>query len=136
MNLRQLEVFQAVLQTGNMSAAARLLCITPSAVSKAVAHTELQLGYRLFNRSPAGLTPTPEAQVLATESTGIYRQLDALKRTARNLATSDSGDVRLGATPEEFREMLGVAVYMGGGPSLMYAANALAAYDEFAQAAN
>jgi len=40
--------------------------------------------------------------------------------------------VRLGATPEEFREMLGVAVYMGGGPSLMYAAHAQAAYDEFA----
>lgn len=80
MNLRQLEVFQAVLQTGNMSAAARLLCITPSAVSKTVAHTELQLGYRLFVRTPAGLTPTPEAQVLATESTGIHRQLDALRR--------------------------------------------------------
>lgn len=43
--------------------------------------------------------------------------------------------VRLGATPQEFREMLGVAVYMGGGPSLMYAANAQAAYDEFMGAA-
>lgn len=42
--------------------------------------------------------------------------------------------VRLGATPEEFREMLAVAVYMGGGPSLMYAANALAAFEEFSQA--
>lgn len=83
MNLRQLEVFQAVLQTGNMSAAARLLCITPSAVSKAVAHTELQLGYRLFNRSPAGLTPTPEAQVLATESTGIWTPSNALRATWR-----------------------------------------------------
>lgn len=43
--------------------------------------------------------------------------------------------VRLGATPEEFREMLGVAVYMGGGPSLMYAANALAAFEEFSSPA-
>ena len=39
--------------------------------------------------------------------------------------------VRLGATPEEFREMLGMCVYMGGGPSLMYAAAAIAAYEEF-----
>lgn len=39
--------------------------------------------------------------------------------------------VRLGTTPKEFREMLGVAVYMGGGPALMYAANALAAFEEF-----
>lgn len=99
MNLRQLEVFQAVLQTGNMSAAARLLCITPSAVSKAMAHTELQLGYRLFVRTPTGLIATPEAQVLASESLGIHRQLDALRRTARNLGTSDSGDVRLAAIP-------------------------------------
>ena len=43
--------------------------------------------------------------------------------------------VRLGTTPEELREMLGVAVYMGGGPSLMYAAHAQAAFDEFAAAA-
>jgi AhpD family alkylhydroperoxidase len=42
--------------------------------------------------------------------------------------------VRLGATPEEFREMLGVAVYMGGGPSLMYAAHAGKAFDEFSAA--
>ena len=39
--------------------------------------------------------------------------------------------VRLGATPEEFHDMLGVAVYMGGGPSLMYAAHALEAFEEF-----
>ena len=37
---------------------------------------------------------------------------------------------RLGATREEVHEMLGVATYMGGGPSLMYAANAVAAFDE------
>ncbi len=42
--------------------------------------------------------------------------------------------VRLGTSAEEFREMLGVAVYMGGGPSLMYAANALAAFEEFGKA--
>ncbi|HEX7341087.1 MAG TPA: carboxymuconolactone decarboxylase family protein [Rhodanobacteraceae bacterium] len=39
--------------------------------------------------------------------------------------------VRLGVEPATFRDMLGVAVYMGGGPSLMYAAHAQAAYDEF-----
>ena len=42
--------------------------------------------------------------------------------------------VRLGATPDEVRETLGIAVYMGGGPSLMYAANAIAAFEEFSAA--
>jgi AhpD family alkylhydroperoxidase len=39
--------------------------------------------------------------------------------------------VRLGATRQEVEEALGMAVYMGGGPSLMYAADAIAAYEEF-----
>ena len=39
--------------------------------------------------------------------------------------------VALGATRAEFEEMLGVTVYMGGGPSLMYAAQALRAWEEF-----
>jgi AhpD family alkylhydroperoxidase len=38
--------------------------------------------------------------------------------------------VKLGATRAEIEEALGVAVYMGGGPSLMYAADALAAFEE------
>ncbi len=42
---------------------------------------------------------------------------------------------RLGATRQEVDETLGVTTYMGGGPSLMYAANAGAAFDEFARAA-
>ncbi|HJV05812.1 MAG TPA: carboxymuconolactone decarboxylase family protein [Chromobacteriaceae bacterium] len=39
--------------------------------------------------------------------------------------------VKLGCTRAEFMEMLQVAVYMGGGPSLMTAAEALMAYEEF-----
>lgn len=38
--------------------------------------------------------------------------------------------VRLGATREEIVETLGMAVYMGGGPSLMYAAEAITAYEQ------
>jgi len=39
--------------------------------------------------------------------------------------------VKLGATRQELDEMLGVVVYMGGGPALMYAASAIAAFEEF-----
>lgn len=37
---------------------------------------------------------------------------------------------RAGGTREELGDVLGMAVQMGGGPSLMYAAKALAAWDE------
>lgn len=43
---------------------------------------------------------------------------------------------KLGATRQEVDEMLGITTYMGGGPSVMYAANAVAAFDEFARASD
>ena len=43
--------------------------------------------------------------------------------------------VKLGVTRQEIDETLAVTTYMGGGPSLMYAANAIAAFDEFSRAA-
>lgn len=42
----------------------------------------------------------------------------------------------LGATKEEIEETLGMAIYMGGGPSLMYAADAMLAYEQFSEAKN
>lgn len=41
--------------------------------------------------------------------------------------------VELGSTREEVCETLAMTVYMGGGPSLMYAADALRAYDQWAE---
>ena len=41
--------------------------------------------------------------------------------------------LKLGASKAEIEETLGMAVYMGGGPSLMYAADAMLAYDQFSE---
>lgn len=41
--------------------------------------------------------------------------------------------VKLDTTREELLETLSMAIYMGGGPSLMYAAEALEAFEEFSQ---
>jgi AhpD family alkylhydroperoxidase len=40
--------------------------------------------------------------------------------------------VEKGATRDEVMETMGMALYMGAGPSLMYAAQAVEAYDQFA----
>jgi AhpD family alkylhydroperoxidase len=42
--------------------------------------------------------------------------------------------IKLGVTRSELEEALGMAVYMGGGPSLMYAADALGAFEEMSAA--
>ncbi len=41
--------------------------------------------------------------------------------------------VKAGVSREEYEEMIQVAIYMGGGPSLMTGAEAMIAYEEFAQ---
>ena len=38
--------------------------------------------------------------------------------------------IRLGVTREQLMETLAICTYMGGGPTLMYAAEAVRAYDE------
>lgn len=42
--------------------------------------------------------------------------------------------IALGITREELAEVLGMSIYMGGGPSLMYAAEAMQAFEEFSEA--
>jgi AhpD family alkylhydroperoxidase len=46
------------------------------------------------------------------------------------LAFHTKAAAKYGATREEVAEALGVAVYMGGGPSAIYAAEAMSAWDE------
>ena len=39
--------------------------------------------------------------------------------------------LELGASREEIVETIGLAIYMGGGPAVVYGADALTAYDQF-----
>ncbi len=43
--------------------------------------------------------------------------------------------VKQGATRDEVMETMGMAIYMGAGPSVMYAAQAVEAYDQFKEKA-
>lgn len=58
--LRSLDIFMAVVESGSMSVAARRLGFTQSAVSQVIAGLEAALGARLFDRDirPLGLTPS------------------------------------------------------------------------------
>jgi DNA-binding transcriptional LysR family regulator len=59
MNLRQLEVFHAIMSAGSVTGAARLLKISQPAVSAVLKHTEQQMKLKLFERVAGRLQPTP-----------------------------------------------------------------------------
>jgi DNA-binding transcriptional LysR family regulator len=85
MRLRHIEVFNAIMLTGSVSSAARLINVTQPAVSRILAHAELQLGFALFQRIKGRLAPTTEAQALYPHIARLFAQLDEVQRLASNL---------------------------------------------------
>jgi DNA-binding transcriptional LysR family regulator len=92
MRLRHIEVFNAVMLTGSVSAAARLINVTQPAVSRILAHTELQLGFALFQRAKGRLVPTSEAQTLYPHIERLFQQLDEVQRLASSLKAGQRAD--------------------------------------------
>lgn len=96
MRLRHIEVFNAIMLTGSVSAAARLINITQPAVSRTLQHAELQLGFPLFQRIKGRLTPTTEALTLYPHIEKLFAQLDEVQRLATNLRTASvAGELRI-----------------------------------------
>lgn len=97
MRLRHIEIFNAVMLTGSVSAAARLLNVTQPAVSRTLQHAEIQLGFALFQRVGGRLAPTAEAQTLYPHVERLFAQLDEVQRLAGNLKAgrASQGELRV-----------------------------------------
>lgn len=99
MRLKHIEVLNAVMLTGTVSAAARLLHVTQPAVTQTLQHAELQLGYLLFTRQHNRLVPTNEAQALYPEVQRLMSQLESVRRIATALGGEDAGQLRILIVP-------------------------------------
>lgn len=85
MRLRHIEVLNAVMVTGSVSGAARLINVTQPAVSRTLKHAELQLGFPLFERAGGRLVATAEARSLFPLVDKLFSDLDEVRRMARGL---------------------------------------------------
>ena len=111
MELRQLKRFLAVYEHGSLALAAKSLGLTQQALSASLANLEEELGLRLFDRSPGGVTRPTEfgahlvrharAQIAADE-----RALDEL----HSLGEGRSGTVTIGVGEAFASEMIVTAV--------------------------
>ncbi len=91
MRLKQIEAFHAVMLTGSVSGAARLLHVTQPAITQTLQHAELQLGYALFTREGRRLTPTHEERQLFPEVQGLMLQLESVRRMGAALRAGARG---------------------------------------------
>jgi DNA-binding transcriptional LysR family regulator len=93
MNLRQLEVFEAVMRTGSLSGAARALNVSQPAVAKSLRLAEQAAGLVLFRRVRGRLYPSPEAETLLPEVARMRGGLDAMSLLIRQLREGTAGSV-------------------------------------------
>lgn len=99
MNLRQIEVFRAVMLTGSISGASKLLYVSQPAISRLMSHTEQRLGLELFRRTKGRLYPTPEARRLLGEVNAVYEGIERVNEIAEDLAANRTGSLRLTCSP-------------------------------------
>jgi DNA-binding transcriptional LysR family regulator len=109
-NLRQLEVFHAIMTTGSLTEAARNLNVTQPSISTVLKHAEDQLGVKLFQRMGGRLVPTPEAEQLFPEVDRIFSQLSTLKRFTKDLRDGRSGYLAIIGNPTLTNALLTTAV--------------------------
>ncbi|MBO9355779.1 LysR family transcriptional regulator [Bordetella petrii] len=109
-SLRQMEVFRAVMLTGSIKGASRLLFTSQPALSRIVAHTELTLGLALFNRVRGKLIPTREAEALFREVDQCYQQVLRVDDFARGLVSGPSGVLNLACSPALSRGLVAKAI--------------------------
>jgi len=76
MEIRELRAFVAVVTDGSLSAAARRLHVSQSALSQTVQSLERQLGVRLLDRDRTGARPTDAGKVLLREAKSLIDHHD------------------------------------------------------------
>ncbi len=99
LNLRQIEAFRAVMLTGSVVGAARLMSVTQPGVSRTIGLMELRIGYPLFERRGRRLVPTPEAEALYREIERLYGSIERISQVAQDIRFQRAGALRVATLP-------------------------------------
>ncbi|MGP4009576.1 LysR family transcriptional regulator [Streptomyces sp. 4N124] len=110
MTLDDLRVFVAVCRAGSLSAVARDLSCTQSAVSQHVKRLERETGVSLLERQPRGVVPTTAGRVLEAAASEGLVGLELALRRLRDLADGESGTVRVATGATTVRHFMSDAV--------------------------
>jgi DNA-binding transcriptional LysR family regulator len=99
LNVRQIEAFKAVIESGTVSGAALLLNLTQPAVSKLIAHLEFDTGIRLFDRVKGRLAPTEHAMRLYDEVDRLFAGVRHIENAVDAIRREEQGRLAVGVMP-------------------------------------
>ncbi len=98
LNLRQIEAFRAVMETGSMTEAGQVLGVSQPAVSRLIRDFEDQSGINLFMRHAGRIEPTKDAVALHREVARCMGELEQMAKFASDLGEFRRHRLRVAAT--------------------------------------
>ena len=96
---RQIEVFQAVMESSTLTDAANRLCISQPSVSRILSRFEQLTGFKAFEHKGRRLVPTEAARIFYEETLRVQRGIDHLNRVAEEISNFRRGHVSIGVLP-------------------------------------
>lgn len=99
MDLRQLQVFQAVMEFRSVSRAARALGVSQPAVSALIKRLERQIGIALFRRDTRRLEPTAEALLLTEHVGQALEGISKVRGAINDIRHAGAGMLTIAAHP-------------------------------------
>nr|MBA2282714.1 LysR family transcriptional regulator [Acidimicrobiia bacterium] len=106
----RLEVLIVAARVGSFSGAAKILFLTPSAVSQQIAALERDIGTALFERSRNGVRLTTAGQVLYGHAEAVVNRLTDARAEIAALVSGEAGRVVLGSFPTATASFVATAV--------------------------
>ncbi|GGU81587.1 LysR family transcriptional regulator [Streptomyces albospinus] len=110
MTLDDLRAFVAVCEAGSLSAVARDLGCTQSAVSQRIKRLEREAGIGLLERRPRGVAPTGAGRILHRAAADGLGGLDLALRRLADMREGDGGTVRVTTGATTVRHFMSDAV--------------------------
>ncbi|WP_312946193.1 LysR substrate-binding domain-containing protein [Superficieibacter sp.] len=99
MKIHHLRHFEAVIRTGSLRAAARLLGLAQPALTRSLRELEEELGLPLLERHSYGTTPTPAGERFYLRAHNMLEDLQRAKDEASQMRGKLQGKVTVGFSP-------------------------------------
>jgi DNA-binding transcriptional LysR family regulator len=110
LDVRRILLFTEVARRGSVTATARAMNYTPSAVSQQISRLEAEAGQPLLERHARGVTLTDAGRALAERGERIERELKAAGNELADFAGLRAGTLRIGTFPTVGASLLPQAV--------------------------
>jgi DNA-binding transcriptional LysR family regulator len=107
---RQLLLLATLDTQRHLGRAAQAMNISQPAATKLLLQLEDALGERLFERSPRGMSPTPNGELLVRYARRVLADFSAVREEMGALRSGLSGALRLGAVPGAVPQLLAPAL--------------------------